>query len=204
MIRNIVFDMGNVLLRFDPEFFMTREGVLDEGDRKIIRQELFQSVEWALMDMGLLTEDTAEPRVLQRIPERLHEKTVQLLHNWAFPREPISGMESLVERLKKAGYGIYLLSNASVAQHVYWPKQPISRLFDGKLISCDLHIVKPSREIYRHFTDQFHLLPGECVFIDDAPVNVAGAIACGWQGIVFRGSAVEAERELRDLGVFPA
>ena len=201
MIRNIVFDMGNVLLRFDPEYFITREGIQDEEERKIIRNELFQSAEWALMDLGLLTEDTAEPRILARVPAYLHEKTVRLLRNWAFPREPIPGMEDLISRLKDAGYGIYLLSNASVAQHVYWPQQPISRLFDGKLISCDIKVVKPSREIYRQFTEKFGLKPEECVFIDDAPANIAGAIACGWQGIVFHGEAQEAEQKLKELGI---
>ena len=201
MIRNIVFDMGNVLLRFEPEYFMTREGITDEKDREVIRSELFQSAEWALMDLGLLTEDTAEPRVLARIPERLHEKTVRLLRNWAVPEAPIPGMESLVERLKAAGYGIYLLSNASVAQHEYWPKQSVSRLFDGKLISCDIKVVKPAREIYERFTQKFGLVPEECVFIDDAPANIAGAIACGWQGFVFRGDAEDAEKKLKALGV---
>ncbi len=201
MIRNIVFDMGNVILRFDPEYFMTREGILAEEDRKIIRNQLFRSVEWAMMDLGYLTEDTAEPLVLARIPERLHEKAIRLLRNWADAGETVPGMEDLVRRLKEDGYGIYLLSNASVAQHDYWPKAPVSRLFDGKLISCDVKIVKPCPEIYRLFTEKFGLKPEECVFIDDSHANVAGAIACGWQGIVFHGDAEEAEQQMKALGV---
>ena len=54
MIRNIVFDMGNVLIRFDPELFIDREGVTDPDDRKLILDELFNSVEWAQMDRGTL------------------------------------------------------------------------------------------------------------------------------------------------------
>lgn len=200
MIRNIVFDMGNVLVKFDPDMFMDREGVAAE-DRKILRNELFQSVEWAQMDMGLLTEDTAEPLVLARLPERLHEHASHLLRNWAVPREEMPGMRDLVRRLKEAGYGIYLLSNASVMQHKYWPPMPVSRYFDGTLISCDVKVVKPMPEIYRLFTEKFGLQADECVFIDDATINVAGAIAAGWQGIVFHGEADEAERKLRELDV---
>ena len=74
MIRNIVFDMGNVLVKFDPGMFMTREAILDPEDRQIVMRELFQSVEWAQMDMGVLNEDTLEPLVLPRVPERLREK----------------------------------------------------------------------------------------------------------------------------------
>ena len=200
MIRNIVFDMGQVMITFDPNHFMDRAGIEDPEDRKLILRELFQSVEWAQMDQGVLTEETAEPLILVRIPERLKDAVKDLLWNWAFPREQIPGMEDLVSRLKKAGYGIYLLSNASMMQHRYWPEVPVSRYFDGKLISCDVKVVKPCPEIYRRFTEKFSLRPEECLFIDDAPANVAGAIACGWQGIVFHGDEKELEQKMLDFG----
>ena len=201
MIRNIVFDMGNVLIRFDPLFFMDRAGLTDPSDRRLILNELFHSVEWAQMDSGVLTEETAEPSILSRFPDRLKDAVHRLLFSWADPPAPISGMVELVLRLKKAGYGIWLLSNASKAQHVYWPQIPVSRLFDGKLVSCDIGIVKPVPGIYTAFTEKFSLRPEECVFIDDTIQNVAGAIACGWQGIVFHGSSLELEQKLRRLRV---
>ena len=201
MIRNIVFDMGNVVIRFDPSYFMDRAGINDPEDRKLVLNELFLSVEWAQMDAGTLTEKTAEPLIMQRIPERLRETVRSLLFSWAYPRDMIPGMEDLIGRLKRAGYSIYLLSNASVLQHEYWPKFPVSRLFDGKLISCDVGIVKPCHRIYQVFTDRFSLNAEECLFIDDAAANVAGAIACGWQGIVFHGSSEELERKLKLAGV---
>ena len=203
MIRNIVFDMGNVLLRFDPEWFLTRDGITDPDDRKLIMNELFRSVEWAMMDSGMLTESTAEPYILARIPDRLKDSVRHLLFHWAYPRDTIPGMEDLVRRLKESGYGLFLLSNASIAQHDYWPLYTVSRYFDGKLISCDVKVVKPSREIYQIFTDKFSLEPDECLFIDDAPANVAGAIACGWQGIVFHGDAAELEHRLAEHGIRP-
>ena len=201
MIRNIVFDMGNVVIRFDPSYFMDRAGINDPEDRKLVLNELFLSVEWAQMDAGTLTEKTAEPLIMQRIPERLRETVRSLLFSWAYPRDMIPGMEDLIGRLKRDGYSIYLLSNASVLQHEYWPKFPVSRLFDGKLISCDVGIVKPCHRIYQVFTDRFSLNAEECLFIDDAAANVAGAIACGWQGIVFHGSSEELERKLKLAGV---
>ena len=201
MIRNIVFDMGNVVIRFDPVFFLDRAGITDEDDRMLVMNELFLSVEWAQMDAGILTEQTAEPLILERIPERLKDTVRSLLFSWAYPRDMIPGMEDMIRKLKEAGYGIYLLSNASAAQHEYWPKFPVSRLFDGKLISCDVKVVKPCQRIYQLFTEKFSLTPQECVFIDDAPANVAGAVACGWQGIVFHGSAEELEQKLRYMGI---
>lgn len=201
MIRNIVFDMGQVMIRFDPEMFMDRAGIHDPEDRQLIRNELFRSVEWAQMDEGTLTEETAEITIMERIPERLKGTVRELLYNWAFPREQMPGMEDLVRRLKEAGYGIWLLSNASAMQPKYWQLVPVSRYFDGTLISCDVKVVKPSREIYRRFTEKFSLEPAECLFIDDAPANVAGAIACGWQGIVFHGDEADLERKLTARGV---
>ena len=73
MIRNIVFDMGNVLIIFDPALFMTREGITDPEDRRIIMNELFLSLEWAQMDSGVLQEETAAPAILKRLPEHLRD-----------------------------------------------------------------------------------------------------------------------------------
>lgn len=201
MIRNIVFDMGNVLIRFDPLLFIEREGITDQEDRKIILDELFNSVEWAQMDRGILEEKTAEPFILKRFPERLHPAVCNLLYHWAIPGDEFYGMRELVAELKEAGYRLFLLSNASTAQHRYWPLFPVSWYFDGKLISCDVKVVKPMREIYQIFTDRFLLDPEECLFIDDAPANVAAAITCGWNGIVFHGDAVQLRLKMRQFGI---
>lgn len=201
MIRNIVFDMGNVIVRFDPVYFLDRACITDPDDRRLILNELFLSVEWAQMDEGTLDEKGAEPMILERFPARLWDTVRTLLYEWAYPCDTVPGMEELVRRLKSAGYGIYLLSNASRAQHEYWPRYEISRCFDGKLISCDVKIVKPCRKIYKLFTQRFGLKPEECLFIDDSHANVAGAVACGWQGIVFHGSSQELERKLSDAGI---
>lgn len=204
MIRNIVFDMGNVMIRFDPGIFMDREGITDPGDRKLVLNELFHSVEWSLMDFGILEEATAEPLILPRFPDRLKDHVHNLLWFGLQHRIPFPGMEDLARRLKKAGYGIWLLSNASRSQPGYWSEVPASRLFDGALISCSLGVVKPMHEIYEAFMEKFSLLPEECVFIDDAPINVAGAVACGWHGIVFHGDSAELAEKLSALGVHPA
>ena len=202
MVRNIVFDMGNVLIRFDPEYFLTREGISSPEDREIVMRELFHSLEWAQMDRGDLREETAEPLILSRVPDRLRDSVRHLLYEWADPRDVIEGMEPLVQKLKAAGYGIYLLSNASLRQHIYWPRYSVSRLMDGTLISCDVRTVKPCPEIYELFLRKFSLKAEECLFIDDAAINVAGAVAGGWEGIVFHGSAAELEEKLRKKGIF--
>ena len=201
MIRNIVFDMGNVLLWFDPERFMDHEGITGKQDREIIRRELFRSAEWAQMDLGVLTEQEAEKLILPRIPEKLRTNVSNLLFHWPDSRETVPGMEDLLRRLKEAGYSLYLLSNASIMQHEYWPRFQMSTLFTGKLISCDEGIVKPDPRIYGRFTEKFGLNPGECLFIDDQPINIAAAVNCGWSGIVFHGDAEELKKKLDAAGI---
>ena len=119
MIRNLVFDMGNVLVVFDPQRFMNNEGINDPEDRELVMRELFHNIEWAQMDLGILTEETAEPLVMKRIPEHLKEQVKHLLHHWWDRRECINGMEELLNELREAGYRLFLLSNASVMQHRY-------------------------------------------------------------------------------------
>lgn len=200
MIKNIVFDMGNVIIRFDPELFMVRLGLAEE-DRKLLKRELFVSLEWSRMDRGSLTDEEAAEIVCRRVPERLHDAVRRLVGMWDRPILPVEGMYELVEELRDMGYGIYLLSNASFRQHDYWPRVPASKFFDGTLISADVKLVKPQPEIYRLLCDKFSLVPEECVFIDDSTSNAEGAYFCGINALVFHGDAHEMRLKLNELGV---
>lgn len=200
MIKNIVFDMGNVIIRFDPELFMSRLGLAEE-DRKLLKRELFVSLEWSRMDRGSLTDEEAAEIVCRRVPERLHDAVRRLVGMWDRLILPVEGMYELVEELRGMGYGIYLLSNASFRQHDYWPRVPASKFFDGTLISADVKLVKPQPEIYRLLCDKFSLVPEECVFIDDSTSNAEGAYFCGINALVFHGDAHEMRLKLNELGV---
>lgn len=200
MIRNIVFDMGGVLIRFDREFFIRRLGVEGE-DAKLLMREVFRSLEWAQMDRGTLNDQEAAEIICRRVPEHLHDAVGKLVTMWDRPILPIDGMEELIAELKGMGYGIYLLSNASIRQHDYWPRVPASRFFDGTLISCDVRLVKPQTEIYQELCRKFSLKADECVFIDDIALNVEGAVFSGMHAIVFHNDAALLREELRRLDV---
>lgn len=200
MIKNIIFDMGNVLIRFDRKIFLDRLDVT-QADKDLLLREVFASVEWAQMDRGSKTEETALESICKRLPERLHAAAESLVFHWDEPLIPIAGMYELVEELKANGYGIYLLSNASVRQHAYWPRIPESRFFDGTLISADEQVMKPQPEIYHLCMERFGLKAQECLFIDDMAHNVEGAIWCSLSGAVFHGDAALLRKELRAAGV---
>ena len=124
-----------------------------------------------------------------------------MVFRWDDPLIPIPGMYALVEELKEKGYGVYLLSNASVRQHEYWPRIEASRFFDGTLISADEHVTKPQPEIYRLCMERFGLTAEESFFVDDMAHNVEGAIFCGLSGAVFHGDVALLRKHLRAAGV---
>lgn len=203
MIRNILFDMGQVLIRFDQQYFIHRLGIEGE-DVALLMREVYRSVEWVQMDRGSLREEEAFDKIKLRLPERLHEAAWKLICMWDRPILEVDGMYELAAELKELGYGIYLLSNASVRQHEYWPRVPASRLFDGTLISADVGVIKPQPEIYRLCLEKFGLKAEECFFIDDAPLNIEGALYCGIAGAVFHNDAKLLRKQLRDAGIFVA
>lgn len=201
MIRNIVFDMGQVLIRWRPEEILEHFDLTGE-EKTMLLQELFWSPEWTQQDRGILTEVEMIERVSTRLPESLHaavEEVIKAWHVWHLT--PMPGMAELVRRLKAQGYGIYLLSNASTALRGYFPRIPGSECFDGLMVSAEEKLLKPSFEIYRRLYEKFGLNPKECWFIDDSPANVEGAICTGMGGTIFYGDIPRLRRELRRVGI---
>ena len=110
-------------------------------------------------------------------------------------------MAELIQELKALGYGIYLLSNAPSNLHEYFHRIPGTDCFDGKVVSGDWKLLKPHAEIYWTLYGQFRLDPAECLFIDDSPVNIDGALQTGMKGIIFHGDTSRLRRELNSMGI---
>ena len=200
MIKNIVFDMGNVVIRFDPAAFIDRFGVSAE-ERDMLLREVFRSPEWVMMDRGTLTDEQCADILCPRLPEHLRDIARKLIAFWDRPILETEGICPLIEELKGLGYGIYLLSNASCRQPDYWQRVPASRFFDGTLISYSVKLVKPMPEIYEKFFETFSLKREECFFIDDSPANVEAALYVGMPATVFHNDTARLRRELRAAGV---
>ena len=90
--------MGNVLLRFDRDYFLDAVGV-QGADRKLLLNNVYLSLEWAKMDRGSMTEAEAAESMCRRLPQRLHETAHLLVDRWDRPILPIAGMEQLVSIL---------------------------------------------------------------------------------------------------------
>ncbi len=202
MIRNLVFDMGNVLIHYIPQVFMDRLGVPAE-DQPLLAREVFGSVEWIRMDRGTLGQEEAVAAMEARLPRRLWEYARRLVLGWWLdgPLMPVEGMAVLLEELKGLGYGLYLLSNATVRQPEYFPGIPGSQFFDGAVISAHWKVLKPEREIYEILFREYGLEPSECFFVDDLNINVEGALCAGMDGYIFDGDVGRLRQALCRAGV---
>lgn len=201
MIQNLVFDMGQVLIRWQPELLIAHMA-LPEADKQTVLREVFRNVEWVRLDRGTIREEDALESICRRLPERLHPAARQLVLGWwQRPLIPVPGMAELIRELKEAGYGIYLLSNASLRLRDYFSRIPGSEYFDGLLVSAEWKLLKPQHEIYEAFCRAFSLAPESCFFVDDLPANVEGAMVTGMRGAVFHGDVPRLRRELQAAGI---
>ena len=192
-IKNLIFDMGNVLMKWAPEEFLDREGITNSEDRELLLKLTFRSEGWMKLDRGDWDEENLAAAVLPQLPVHLREKAHRLICHWDEPILPVEGMADLVLKCKDAGYGIYLLSNASRHQHDYWERVPGHELFDGLVVSADILKVKPDPAIYTYLLDTYHLKAEECLFIDDMPRNTNAAEPLGFNTYVFNGNTKELE-----------
>ena len=187
MIRNIIFDMGNVLIKFDPSQIVGDLGLDSKEDEELLLKTVFFTGEWHLTDMGVLTEHDLWTSVSQKLPKHLLGYAHDIIFGWDRDMIPIPGMEEFVRMCREEGYRIYLLSNASLRQPSYFPRIPGSQYFDGTVISAILGICKPDRRIYEYLMFKYGLKADECIFIDDLPANIEAANALGIHGILFDG-----------------
>lgn len=185
-IKNIVFDMGKVLLDYDPmgsaKHFTDRPEELS-----LLRTNLFESEEWTLLDRGTITEEEAMERVKGRLADermkRLADESMKYWHRYNISPKP--GMEEVVRDLKAKGYRTYICSNASHRFRVFQDEIPGFSLMDGALVSAEEKLLKPERAIYERLFEKFSIRPEESFFIDDLEANIQGARACGMDGYCF-------------------
>lgn len=201
MIRNVVFDMGQVLIHWNPHLLLTPFH-LTPGEEDMVIRELFQSVEWVRLDRGTITEEGTVRAVCERLPENLHSCVREVVFRWhARVLEPMEGMAGLLGELKEKGFHIYLLSNANLKLRSYFPRIPGSEYFDGLMVSAEERLLKPQHEIFEALLSRFGLKAEECFFVDDVPSNVEGAMEAGLSGTVFYGDVARLRRELRKAGI---
>ena len=187
MIRNIVFDMGMVLLEYDP-VKVCWEYTDNPEDVEWMRRELFDSKEWSLLDEGTLTDAQALERVQKRLPNEhlrwLAKESLEHWHEYNIWAKP--GMGELVKELKEKGCGIYLCSNCSVRLRVFEHEIPGIEYFDGTLVSAEEKLAKPNPAIYERLFEKFHLKAEECFSSMTVRITSTARRAAAWMVTVLR------------------
>ena len=196
-IRNIVFDMGGVLYRWEPDAVCRN---YPAEDARLLMDAIYAHPDWRAFDHGDHDEDEMIERASARLPARLQGEAARLVR-WYELTGPVEGMEDLAGELKEAGFALYLLSNTSTAFHRFRERVPALRFFSGEYISADHGLMKPDEAVFLSFLAEFGLRAKECLFIDDAEANVAGARSSGMRGIVFDGDAGHLRQRLREAGL---
>ena len=195
MIKNVIFDMGNVLLDFDP-CTQLNAACRSEEAKQILIKELYGGKEWIQRDLGNITLKELYSGVSARIPQEYHEDLRRCIDIWHWFMIPLDGAKEFLQKVKENGYRVFILSNASEDFYTYFTKHFDLDFFDGYVVSADIHIIKPDERIYRYILEKYDLKAEECLFIDDREDNVQGAESVGIKGFVFRNNYDELGRLL--------
>ena len=184
MIKNVIFDCGQVLIRYN-EVEIASNYTDNAVDAEILGKVGMSRKYWEKFDRGTLLEADYLKQVKQELPEHLHEAVEKLAEEWVMRCPAIPGMEEIVQDVKKAGKKLYLLSNFN--KRLRYEQHYISALkyFDALVISGEINVAKPDKEIYEYLLSTYDLVPDECIFIDDNPANIAMAESLGIHGYLF-------------------
>jgi putative hydrolase of the HAD superfamily len=188
MIKNVIFDCGQVLIRYN-ETEIAAHYVDTPEEAEFLGRVAMARKYWNRFDEGTLTEADYLEQVKTELPEHLHKAVEKLVWGWIGNCPMIDGMEDIVRDVKKSGKKLYLLSNFN--QRLRTEPYPILSEFDALVISGEINKVKPDRAIYDYLLDTYALNPEECIFIDDNPANIAMAESLGITGYLFDGDAAK-------------
>ena len=200
MIKNIIFDCGRVIMQYD-EHYISSFFTENEEDAHLLATVAMARKYWNAFDEGTLTEEVYLSMVKKELPEHLHGAVEQLCAGWTSHMPPVDGIESVIEEIKKSGKGLYLLSNFNQRLRRELHLAPALKLFDGLVISGEIHMVKPNADIYLYLLDKYGLDPAECMFVDDRLDNIEAGEAVGIKGYLFDGDSEKLLEYLKSEGI---
>ena len=201
MYKSIIFDIGGVLVDFDPKAYLVDRLCNAEMEEKVY-DLTFGSEEWQLLDAGKLSRYDGNQRMLERARAEGCAFEVQgVLDDWMHILRPRLRMLELVRRLKNHGYCVYYLSNIPQDVLELLTERGVLAQFDGGVASCEVQVNKPDPQIYKALLKKYQLKASECIFIDDRLENVQAAFALGFAGIQMKDSVGTLIRSLATCNV---
>ena len=184
----IVFDVGNVLLTFEPEKVME---LIPKAHRDALRDAMFgPEWRWAAFDLGAESNEQIAQRIAQAagVPGG-EEMVLHALYHFPETMRPLP-LYGLIPELKKMGKRLYGLTNYCEPSFTYTTERfPNLKLLDGVVVSNREKLAKPDPAIFALLTERFQVNPQETLFIDDSLPNVLAAEAIGFTTWHYAGGA---------------
>lgn len=176
-MKNIIFDLGNVLILFDPSGYVNKS-VSPEKREKFL-DVVFKSTEWKNLDLGTLSYDNAKKIFKDKLKDCDNEVDLLFSDNLHSLLKPIVKNTELLKSLKK-NYNLYILSNFHKESfETVSSNHEFFEYFDGGIVSAYYQCLKPDEKIYKLLIDKYDLKPEETLFIDDMAENVEAAEKIG-------------------------
>jgi len=199
MIKNIIFDIGNVLTAFQWNKKFQNTGYPQDILKRVAQATVLSDM-WKEYDRGVLTESELMNAFIRHDPEM--EPFIRgCVGNYLGMLQTYDYTTPWIRSLKKNGYGVYYLSNMpEIAERDCTEALDFVKETDGGIMSWSVRMVKPDAAIYQLLLERYGLKAEECVFLDDSEKNVEAARKVGMYGIVFCDKEQACE-ELRRLGV---
>ena len=194
MIRNIVFDIGNVLVDYCWQDHIAHYGFTGEKADRIARAMML-GPDWKELDRGVLSGEEFRQLLIGKAPE-LEQEILLLMSDLSTLVRRREGSIPWIQDLKARGYGTWYLSNygeqvrRDTADSLDFMKE-----MDGGIMSCEVHQIKPDAEIFHTLLDRYGLKAEESIFLDDTKINVDAALGVGMQGLLVESQ----EQAIRDL-----
>lgn len=182
MVKNVIFDIGNVILNFDLNYILPKF-TENSDEQDFIVDNIINSPEWlgySLIDTGYITKENA----IAIVQDRTNHKNDNLIESFWNNYNNYSLVDNrvieLIKNLKLQGYRIYLLSNINEHTFINVEKSGLFDIVDGYVLSYKEHQVKPYVAIYETLLNRYELMASECLFIDDNEKNIKAAQELGF------------------------
>ncbi len=177
---NIIFDLGNVLIEWNKEKILSKI-CKNDLEYNVFNKFVFQSNLWIDLDNGKISLEFLENQLIDEMGHQYQDQIHELVWNWFNYVDLYDEVYELIKQLKKKNFQIYVLSNTSSIFHILLDSvlSKVSSVLDGYVISCEVKMMKPQKEIYLSLVNKYQLDIKDCIFLDDLEENVEAARTLG-------------------------
>lgn len=190
MIKNLVFDLGNVLIEWNPDKILGYYEP-DEQRQQALKEAIFESGLWHQTDLGLLSLTEACDLAQRNLDSSFRLAVENIFFHWYEAVDVYHDLQKKVKLWSWLGYDIYILS--TTCEIFYRIEKagclPVYTLLSGYILSSEVKVAKPEKEIYQELLEKYHLNPKESVFIDDIQANLDTATEMGFETILAQSEA---------------